>query len=160
MKTRKIESRISRQTLVAGFFHRNYETVPFVAAVLLILLFGYAATSKIAEYKRFVSQMELVPMPIIKYWARTIGWLVPSIEFFIVMLLVREGWRRLGLYASFTLLLIFQIYIASMFLSGLKLPCTCGGLISELRWKEHLVFNAFFMLIAILPIIYRRRHVS
>ncbi|MGY0035166.1 hypothetical protein [Pedobacter sp. NJ-S-72] len=36
-----------------------------IAAVLLILLFGYTAISKILEYNKFVFQMKLAQMPII-----------------------------------------------------------------------------------------------
>lgn len=131
------------------------ETITFIAAILQILLFGYAAVSKMAEYDRFVAQMKLVPVPVIQHLAVTLGWLIPLIEIIIVLLLCSDRWRNGGLFASFLLLLSFEIYISAMMLSGLELPCTCGGLISKLQWGEHLVFNALFMLISIFPFIYK-----
>jgi hypothetical protein len=34
-----------------------------------------------------------------------------------------------------------------MILSFAKLPCQCGGVISKMSWKEHVVFNAFFIVV-------------
>jgi hypothetical protein len=132
-----------------------FENITFIAAVFLLILFAYAGISKVADYQRFVAQMKLAPAPLIQNMAEILGWLVPLVEFTIVGLLVKDKLRKTGLYASFLLLLSFQIYISVMLLSGLELPCTCGGLISKLQWKEHLVFNAVFMLIAASPFIFK-----
>ncbi|MGY0035165.1 MauE/DoxX family redox-associated membrane protein [Pedobacter sp. NJ-S-72] len=70
-------------------------------------------------------------------------------------MLFKNSLRLKGFYASFLLLFTFEIYIAIMLLSGEKLPCTCGGIISQMGWKTHLVFNAVFMIISILPTIYK-----
>lgn len=128
----------------------------FFSAMLLVLLFGYAAASKFAEYQRFVDQMQLAPLPLMKTMAPFLGWVVPLSEIVIVILLFSERHRNKALLLSFLLLLAFQIYIAVMLLSGLDLPCTCGGLISKLQWRQHLVFNAVFMFIAIFPLVYQR----
>ncbi|MBB5440614.1 hypothetical protein HDC92_004317 [Pedobacter sp. AK017] len=135
---------------------RIADILTFFSAVLLILLFGYAAASKLTEYQRFVMTMKAAPMPFMKNAATLLAVLVPLTEFTIVGMLLTDIWRKRGLIASFFLLLLFQIYIAGMLLSGLELPCSCGGVISKLNWKEHLVFNAAFMLIAIAPLCYRR----
>nr|WP_068892570.1 MauE/DoxX family redox-associated membrane protein [Pedobacter panaciterrae] len=132
-----------------------FGNITFIAAVLLLMLFAYAGISKVADYQRFVAQMKLAPAPLIQNLSGTLGWLVPLIEFIIIGLLAKDKLRKIGLYASFILLLSFQVYISVMLLSGLELPCTCGGLISKLQWKEHLVFNAVFMLIAMFPFIFK-----
>jgi len=72
----------------------------------------------------------------------------------LVGLLITDRFCRLGLWLSFVLLVTFEVYIATMLLSGLDLPCTCGGLISKLQWKEHLIFNVIFMTIALFPMAY------
>jgi hypothetical protein len=50
------------------------------------------------------------------------------------------------------------IYIAIMLLSGSHLPCTCGGIISDVGWKEHLYFNGLFIIISILSIRHLQKH--
>lgn len=129
------------------------EWLIFVPAVLLMMLWSYAAVSKIADYGKFVAQMQLAPIPLMILLGPILGWLIPAIELILVGMLITEKSRRAGLIFSFLLLLTFEVYIAVMLLSGLDLPCTCGGLISSLQWKEHLIFNAVFMFISIFPFI-------
>lgn len=133
----------------------NANSLQLTAAVILIVLFGYTAVSKILAYDKFVFQLRLVQMPIVALLAPLIGVLVPAVEMIIVWMLCKDNLRIKGLYASFLLLLVFEIYITVMLLSGEKLPCTCGGIISQMGWKTHLVFNAVFMIISILPTIYK-----
>ncbi|RAJ21004.1 MauE/DoxX family redox-associated membrane protein [Pedobacter cryoconitis] len=130
-------------------------SLQIIAAVLLILLFGYTAVSKILEYDKFVFQLKLVQMQAVALLAPLLGILIPAIELVIVWMLCKDNLRIKGLYASFLLLLVFEIYITTMLLTGEKLPCTCGGIISQMGWKTHLVFNAVFMIISILPTIYK-----
>jgi len=126
-----------------------------IAAALLILLFGYTAISKILEYNKFVFQLKLAQIPMIATLAPLLGILLPVLELFIAWMLYKDSLRIKGFYASFLLLFTFEIYITIMLLSGEKLPCTCGGIISQMGWKTHLFFNAVFMIISILPIIYK-----
>ncbi len=125
------------------------ELITFIPAILLVFLWGYAVISKLAEHEKFIAQMKLAPVPMMHMLGPVLGWLVPLIETVLIWLLFNEKYRELGLKLSFVLLLIFEIYISIMLLSGLDLPCTCGGLISKLQWKEHLIFNAFFMCVAL-----------
>lgn len=132
-----------------------YDRISFIAAVLLVLLWGYAAFSKLAEYDRFVEQMLLAPVPLMKFFGPLLGWIIPAVELVLLGLLLWDRFRRMGLLFSLLLLLVFQGYILVMLLSGLDLPCTCGGLISKLQWKEHLIFNAVFMGVALGPLLFR-----
>lgn len=134
----------------------SYELLLLLSSALLILLWGYAAFSKFADYGRFVAQMQLAPVPLMKHLAPVLGIAVPVTELVLVGLLFSERFRKTGLWLSFLLLLSFTIYISLMLLSGLTLPCTCGGLISKLGWRQHLIFNAAFMLISLLPFLWSR----
>ncbi|AMP98890.1 hypothetical protein AY601_1984 [Pedobacter cryoconitis] len=136
----------------------NANSLQLTAAVILIVLFGYTAVSKILAYDKFIFQLRLVQMPIVALLAPLIGVLVPTVEMIIVWMLCKDNLRMRGLYASFLLLLVFEIYITIMLLSGKNLPCTCGGIISHMSWKTHLVFNAVFMIISILPNIYKPKY--
>lgn len=149
---------MGKQLSHACLSKKHTESITFVAAILLMILFGYAATSKLADYSKFVTQMELVPLPTIQSLAPTLAWLVPLIEVLIVVLLVVERWRLKGFWASLFLLLAFQIYILTLLSLSLELPCTCGGLISDLKWNEHLIFNAIFIGITIIAIKLNIRH--
>lgn len=132
--------------------------IELIAAVLLIMLFGYAVITKIQDQHRFILQMELAPVPIIRELAPLLGWLMPLLMGGIVALLVigilfSERLLRMGFLVSFVLLLVLDVYVASMLLSGKELPCTCGGLHEQLQWREHLLINAAFMIVSLLPIL-------
>jgi hypothetical protein len=127
----------------------------FMSMVLIILLFTYTAISKLIEYDKFVFQMGLSPFLPLRTFAPVLGWLVPIVELMIVLALLSQGWRRAGLRATLVLLFIFELYIGVMLLKGGQLPCTCGGVLSIMGWQAHLVFNAFFMLLAFIGLAYR-----
>lgn len=123
---------------------------------LLILLFAYTAFSKFIEYDIFVFQLQLVPLPLMGEIAPTLGWMVPLVESLIVIALIISKWRTIGLYSSLLLLFIFEGYISILLLSGYDLPCTCGGIISKMGWKEHLIFNAIFILLTVFALYFNK----
>jgi putative oxidoreductase len=119
-----------------------------ILIAILVLIFAYTACSKFLDYEKFVFQMQLAPIPLMKWAAPILGVVMPLLETGIVFGLLFERSRLLGLYASITLLILFEIYINAMLLTGLHLPCTCGGFISKMSWKQHLWFNAVLILIS------------
>lgn len=119
---------------------------------LLVLLFVYAAFSKLFDYTQF--KMQLGSSPLLATHAGIIAWLVPVVELIIATLLTVTITRIIGLYASLVLLLIFTLYISGMLLSGEHLPCSCGGVISTMSWSQHLVFNLFFIALSIAGIVW------
>lgn len=127
----------------------------FMSIVLIILLFTYTAISKLIEQDKFVFQMGLSPFLPLRTFAPVLGWLLPLVELMIVWMLLLAGWRRLGLKLTLILLLVFELYIGVMLLTGVQLPCTCGGVLSIMGWRAHLAFNAFFMLLAFTALAYR-----
>jgi putative oxidoreductase len=127
------------------------EILTFGCAVLLVGLWAYAGLDKLFSIQRFTEQMQLSPLVFFKTLAPVLAILVPLIELLLAALLYVERSRYVGFLCSFLLLLSFEIYLMGLLLSGLDLPCTCGGIISKLSWKGHLWFNAFFMVIALLP---------
>jgi putative oxidoreductase len=131
-------------------------------SVLLLLLFIYSATSKFLEYDKFVFQMKLAPVPLMNWSAPVLGWLIPAIETFLVIGLAAGMFHLViqvkTLYASVILLFVFEFYISAMLLSGLELPCTCGGIISQMSWWQHLLFNAFFIITGVFSIRYSQKY--
>jgi putative oxidoreductase len=126
--------------------------------VLLLVLFAYTATIKFLDYNKFVFQMRLAPLPLMKFAAPMLGWLMPAIEMAIAIGLLFIRFRLTALYTSVILLLVFEIYIIGMLLSGHDLPCTCGGIISKMSWKQHLAFNAIFILVGLTGILQYRKY--
>ena len=121
-------------------------------AVLFVLLFAYTATSKFLDYHQFVLQMELAPVPLMKSLAPILGWVLPTIEAFIasgfIIGIFVNRFLKYSLFISFFLIMAFDSYVAIMLVSGIHLPCTCGGVISKMSWKQHLLFNSVLLIIS------------
>jgi hypothetical protein len=113
---------------------------------LFILLFLYTALSKLTELAVF--RLVLRSSPLISGYAGLLAILIPAIEILVSLLLFIPGSRRWGLYASFILMLVFTCYLAYMISFTPELPCSCGGVTGAMSWKQHLVFNAAFTLLA------------
>ena len=127
-----------------------------VISSLLILLFAYAALSKLFAYQNFKGQ--LYWFPFIRNYRGLISWSVPSIELVIVALLIIPKTRYWGLISSAAMMFIFTAFLILMLnFGGKMLPCTCGGIISSLHWKGHIVFNLFFLGIAVTGILLDKR---
>lgn len=126
-----------------------------IVSGLLVLLFAYTAMSKLFGFAQFRAQ--LAGSPWLGLYAGWLAWLVPAVELVIVGMLTVNVLRRYGLYASLLLLAVFTIYIGGMLLTQQHLPCSCGGVIEKLSWKQHLVLNALFMALCGWGIIEERR---
>ncbi|NCD68582.1 MauE/DoxX family redox-associated membrane protein [Mucilaginibacter agri] len=124
-----------------------------LCAAFIVLLFTYTALSKLLDMNRFVSTMRVSPFPYINIFAPVLGWIIPVIELLIAGFMITSKYQRTGFIGSIILLCLFEIYIGSLLISGLHLPCSCGGVISKLSWKQHLIFNLFFIVISIIPLI-------
>ena len=113
---------------------------------LLILLFVYAAISKLTNLTVF--QAQLSAFPFIGKYSDVLGWCLPLAELGIALLLFLPKYLGFGLYAAITLLLVFTIFLIVMLSFSKNLPCSCGGIIAKLSWKQHIIFNGFFIVIA------------
>ena len=126
-----------------------------IICFLLILLFVYAGCSKLMDYNAFKAQLSASPY--IKNAASILAWLLPVIEIASAALLTVRITRLYGLIASMLLLLAFTGYISAMLLSGVHLPCSCGGVIKQLSWNQHLLFNLFFIMVSGIGIVLRQK---
>jgi len=106
---------------------------------LLLLLFAYTAVSKFLNLAAFEAVLRRTPF--ISRGAAVLAPATPLAELAIVLLLLFPKTRYWGFVASAAILLLFAVYLTAMLLSGLKLPCSCGGMISALGWKEHVAMN-------------------
>lgn len=126
-----------------------------IIAALFILLFVYTAVSKILDFINFRLVLKDVPL-IGKRFASIVAYGIVIVEIGISVLLFFPKTRKKGLWVSLALMLIFTVYIGylSMFVKGL--PCTCGGVISTMTWKQHFYFNIIFTLLAALALLFYR----
>lgn len=114
---------------------------------LFILLFMYTAAAKLMDLKSFAST--LAKSPLIGKLNWVVAWSIPGLEMIITVFLILPGTKRTGLYASLLLMTVFTLYLSYMVLSGSKLPCHCGGVISTMSWQQHIWFNLGFIGLAI-----------
>lgn len=133
----------------------NRRVVILLISLLHVALFLYAAITKLNDYSNF--RFGLSESPFIQSFAGILAWAVPGIELAIVVLLLLPVSRLAGLYASFGLMLLFTVYIAAMLLSASEIPCSCGGVLEEMSWPMHIVFNSVFVLLSAIGIVLERK---
>ena len=121
----------------------------------LILLYIYTASSKLLDFGSF--RHVLSRSPLIGNIAPVVAWILPTAEILISLLLILPQTRRIGLWCSFVLMLAFTGYVGYMLAFTPHLPCSCGGVLKQMTWKQHLVFNITYSIIALLGIwLYQR----
>lgn len=114
--------------------------------LLYILLFVYAAVSKLLDFENF--QVQLGQSPLLSTFASWVSWLVPIIELILALLLFFPKWRMIALFAAFSLMVMFTAYIYIILNYSSFVPCSCGGILEKLGWTEHLIFNVVFIILA------------
>jgi len=123
---------------------------PFLLSLLcsiLVLLWVYTAASKLADMPEFKRQLgnQTLGRPM----AAFLLWFIPLSEIAATLLLLPRKTRLAGFVLSAFLLLLFSGYIALVLLGYYdRVPCSCGGVLKQLSWGPHLVFNLFFLLAA------------
>ncbi|WP_207423761.1 MauE/DoxX family redox-associated membrane protein [Desertivirga brevis] len=123
---------------------------------VLTLIYSYSALSKLLNFEETKRQMLNQPVP--EWLSGILAWFIPFIELTTVVLLFFPSTRRLGFKLSTTLLLAFTLYVAMAMLNLLgETACTCGGLISYLRWDTHLLFNITLLILSITGLIIKER---
>jgi uncharacterized membrane protein YphA (DoxX/SURF4 family) len=134
---------------------KKSNAVIMIICTLIIALFVYAATSKLFDYYNF--EFGLSESPFIAPFASILAWAVPAGELIIAAMLAIPALRLTGLYASFVLMLSFTVYIAAMLLSGSDIPCSCGGILEDMSWGAHIVFNSAYVVLAAWGIYLKKR---
>ncbi|MEJ7693835.1 MauE/DoxX family redox-associated membrane protein [Daejeonella sp.] len=114
---------------------------------LLILLWTYAAVSKLSDYQ--TSRREMLNQALPSWLEEILVWGVPLIELFTAALLLFGKSRLYGTFLSLCLLISFTIYIGLIKFNYFDyIPCSCGGVIGSLSWEQHFVFNLIFIVLA------------
>lgn len=129
---------------------KNY----FIEAVSLfyILLFVYAAISKVLEFENF--QAQLGQSSIIGAYAGIVSYSIIIIELLVSVMLVIPSFKLRGLYSSFILMSLFTVYIFIILNFTSNIPCSCGGILEKMTWKVHLIFNIISLILAGLSLLF------
>lgn len=134
------------------------KSITGIISALFIILFIYTGLNKLMDLSEFRLQMERSPF--IGQLAGFIAISLPVGEMLIALALIMNRFRLLGLYLSLFLMALFTGYIWLMLQYAQDLPCTCGGVISKMSWKDHLIFNGAFTLLAIVGILLQGKSIT
>jgi hypothetical protein len=118
-------------------------TIIEIIIILNIILFLYTGIAKILDFVVFKEQ--LAESPFLAPISKGIAILLPAIEFTVVLMLAIARLRLKGFYITLVLMIIFTGYVIALLASSDNLPCSCGGIIELLSWKQHLIFNSVFI---------------
>ncbi|RVT99736.1 hypothetical protein EOD41_14930 [Mucilaginibacter limnophilus] len=130
----------------------NFRWITPVARFLLIILWVYAVAAKMRDFQRYAYEMQQQVFS--AKLATFLAYALPLAELLAVIMLIAESTVFAGLALSAMLLLAFTGYSAAVLLHWFpKIPCPCGGLISELSWLQHLLFNLSFLLLTLISIL-------
>ncbi|WP_055096687.1 DoxX family protein [Flavobacterium aquidurense] len=116
-----------------------------IVCLLYIFLFIYAAMSKGLDFENF--KIQLGQSPLLSAFADWVSWLVLIVEFAIAILLIFRRTRIMALYAGFCLMTMFTAYIYIILNYSSFVPCSCGGILEKMNWKQHLAFNIAFVIL-------------
>jgi len=118
---------------------------------LFTSMFLYAAVFKLINFQVFSQQMKSQPFD--PRFAAFLAWFIPISEIGLSIMMMTIKFRKPGIYLSTLLMVSFTIYIIliqSHFFN--TIPCSCGGIITNLTWTQHLFFNLFYLLLGITAI--------
>jgi hypothetical protein len=127
----------------------------------LILLWVYAAASKLLDFNMFKGQMHRQVLP--DFLKISLVYILPLLEVVTAFLLLFDQTQLIGFFMSSVLMGTFTIYVgAAVFRFFDEVPCSCGGVLSSMGWDAHFIFNLFFLLLTATGFIiqYRERRKS
>lgn len=116
-----------------------YHIVNAIGIHLLIALWSYAFIVKVADLAHYHNQMN--EQPFSPGFILSLTYLLPLLEGLVALLLILNK-QMAGLSLSLLLLLAFTVYVLLVLGHYFPhTPCSCGGFISKMSWKNHLWFN-------------------
>jgi len=110
-----------------------------IICLLYVILFVYAALSKLLDFENF--RVQLGQSPLLSAFAGSIAWIVPILELLIALLLVFKKYRLSGLFAAFSLMVMFTTYIYIILNYSSFVPCSL-----EESWRKWDGRNIFFLI--------------
>ena len=122
-----------------------------VISFLFILLFTYAAITKLMELEKF--RILIGQSPLLTDIARPVAVIVPFTEILISFLLAIPKLRFIGLLMALNLMVMFTTYVFIIMNFSEHIPCSCGGVLQSLGWQGHLILNLVFVVLGIIGVL-------
>lgn len=120
-----------------------------------MLLFLYAAITKLMDLEKF--QVQISKSPILTDMAGFIAWFIPLVEIGVSCLLGISRFRLLGMSLSLGLMTAFTGYVFIIMNFSEEIPCSCGGILQSMGWRDHLIFNSMCVVIAAIGVLLLRQ---
>src|SRR5690606_11815036 len=114
--------------------------------------FVYAAISKLLDFETF--RVQIGQSPLLTSFAGWVAWVIPLLELVVAFILVIPKYRLPALYGCLGLMSLFTMYIIAILNFSDYVPCSCGGILEKLGWREHLIFNIVLVVLAIVGIFF------
>ncbi|WP_147313924.1 MauE/DoxX family redox-associated membrane protein [Deminuibacter soli] len=120
--------------------------------VLFAFLFFYTGIVKYLDYTNF--SYDLRRSYVFGPFSNVASILLPAAELAISAGLFIPRFRSIALYCFTFMMAAFTLYVGGMliFVDHASRPCTCGGIIRDMSWPQHLVFNIVVTLLGIIAI--------
>lgn len=103
-------------------------------------------------------QIQIAQSPLLSAYAVFITYGILILELLVCFLLISERTRYIGLYGSYILMVLFSIYIYLILNYSEFIPCSCGGILENMDWNTHLIFNLVCILATVIAIIFSADH--
>lgn len=120
-----------------------------IISFYFIFLFVYTGFSKLMDNQSLLTTLKNAPLFLNTLFGNFLSWVVPIVEILLAMMIGFKKTSQSGWLGIMTLMTIFTLYTAWIVLVSSYQPCTCGGLMSLLSWKQHLIFNLVSLALAI-----------
>jgi len=130
--------------------------LPYLISMVFVFLFVYAAVTKLLDFPQFKLQLE--QSTVLSGYSNLIAWMVPVSELVISFLLCFKAYRLQALYASLGLMVLFTVYIIVVLNFSDDVPCSCGGVIPDLGWNGHFLFNIGLIALALVGILFFKKY--
>jgi hypothetical protein len=161
-----ISSKLSAKTNTTAIFATLYNWIIKHIKInyFLIFLLAYTAISKLTLFSYSTpftwEEFKIIDLtsfkeamfksPVLRPYVHQLAYIIPITEMLACLLLLFNKTKKAGYYFSLLLLTLFTGYIVYILkVYPHNLPCVCGGVISLMSWKQHLLFNFFFVLITV-----------
>lgn len=115
-----------------------------ITAALFVLLYLYTGLTKAMHNGEFNAAMK--HSPLIALFSEQLAIIIPVIEIIISILLIIPQTRFNGMLFATALMALFTFYVIYIMTADRALPCTCGGIIQQMGWRDHLILNSSFLL--------------
>lgn len=115
---------------------------------IFFILFVYTGVLKYIDFK--ITEYDVHRYPLLYRYSTEMAYYFPAVEILVAFLVVIDQTRTVGLWVSTVLMGLLTWYVSVVLSADKGLPCSCGGLIRELNWHQHLYFNIILTIISLI----------